>query len=749
MNLRPTQAAILEYTGGKMAISAVPGSGKTFTLTALAVQLLADGRLNPHANQQILIVTFLNASVDNFKASIRKRLEEMGLNPQLGYDVRTLHSLGLEIVRMVNGAERGNELVVLDEAQASRFLIQAIENWQTVYPAQWQALTPEDSPQGQVRWRSTVERTAQAFIRKAKNGRYTPAQILAQLPAPEQAADPNQLFLCLLAGVFANYQAIITRQGALDFNDLIAQAADLAESRPDVQTVLRQRWPFVLEDEAQDSVPLQEVLLNALTGADGNWVRVGDPNQAITTTFTAAHPRYLNAFLDRPDVQSKPLPHSGRCAPKILTAANKLVDWACDHHPVPEVRTYAFRRQHILPTPPGDAQTNPPDSEARLAIKVYGHREDEEIPKIAQLAHLYTQKRPHHTVAILVPTNDVGHKISEQLDALDASYDNLLRGGQREREIAAALYALLSVLANPLDTRFLKEAHQALSQLEHPAARLPEGPNGRFHALLQSVYRPELLLFPTGRDDLLAALPPGVLHPEEQPYLTEFILFLQKLFPLRLLPIDDLVIALSDELFAHPNQATSETDLAIGYQIANVLRRWYDMEPEWRLPQLAEQLADVARGRRHLAVVTADNEGYTPQPGRITLTTQHSAKGLEWDGVFLVGIDAFWIPGDLDAQFQGVDNDLGGDPTAEAVAQLLALMTGDTGSYPGLDPTQTAHVDVICERLRLLYVGITRARRFLHLSRSRKTRSYQKEYDAQPATAIGVLYRYLQDINEQ
>jgi superfamily I DNA/RNA helicase len=56
----------------------------------------------------------------------------------------------------------------------------------------------------------------------------------------------------------------------------------------------------------------------------------------------------------------------------------------------------------------------------------------------------------------------------------------------------------------------------------------------------------------------------------------------------------------------------------------------------------------------------------------------------------------------------------------------------------------TAHIDIISERLRLLYVGITRARRYLHLSRSRATRQYNKERDAEPATVLGVLYRYLQ-----
>lgn len=116
---------------------------------------------------------------------------------------------------------------------------------------------------------------------------------------------------------------------------------------------------------------------------------------------------------------------------------------------------------------------------------------------------------------------------------------------------------------------------------------------------------------------------------------------------------------------------------------------------------------------------------------------------MEWDAVFLVGIDNRWIPSDLDGHFLGVDPVIGGDPAAEASAQLHHLMDGSDRLYPGRTATESAHIEVIAERLRLLYVGITRARRFLHISRSRQVRSGHREYDAQPATVMGTLYRYL------
>ncbi len=748
MQLRPAQAEILNYVNGRLAISAVPGSGKTFTLSLLAAQLIESGSVNANADQQVLIVTYLNSSVDTFKARIRKRLVEMEL-PDRGFDVRTLHSLALEIVRTANsslGDDSGP--AVLDETQSSHFLSLAIDGWIESNAEAWHAFLPDNSPQMRARWRDVTARTAKTFIRTAKNERYAPEQIMQEGREPRHEEDsslpplPPAPLLEMMAGIYGRYQAILTRQAAFDFDDLIWQAVDLLENRVGLAEELRLRWPFVLEDEAQDSVPLQEALIGTLMGEHGNWVRVGDPNQAVTSTFTAAHPRFFNAFSDRADVVSLPLPNSGRSARLILGAANTLLDWVIDKHPVAEVREQTFRRQAILPTPAGDAQPNPPDSEAHIRIKVYKHREDEELPSIARLAVRYTNSRPDHTVAILVPTNQIGQTIADHLDELDANYDNLLRGGSREREIASTMHALLAVLADPLSTKAFATAHAGLHSLGHPAAAgVPEERLEQFHTLLKSIHRPELLLFPWAEDDPARSLPVGVATDEDVAHVERFAAFLQKLFGLRPLPIDDLALALGDELFAWDD--IHEADLSIAYQIATILRQWRDTQPEWRLPELVAELEGVAAGRRKLPIRTATDFGYEPQPGRITLTTQHSAKGLEWDGVFLVGIDGFWVPGTLDAPFLGVHEFLGGDPTAEVVAQLRYLMAGEAGIYNGRSATESAHIDIISERLRLLYVGITRARRFLQLSRSRTTRQYSKERDAEPATVMGVLYKYL------
>ena len=752
MQLRPAQAEILKYENGRLAISAVPGSGKTFTLSLLAAQLIDNGRIDPQAGQQILIVTYLNASVDTFKARIRKRLEEKEL-PDAGYDVRTLHSLALEIVRQANttlGDEVG--LVVTDETQSNHFLAQAVDRWIEDHPGLWLAFLPDQTPQTKARWRDLLQRTAKAFIRTAKNERHRPEHIadkltiaqpeVANLQSPDVEEQVAQSpLLRMLSGIYGRYQTILTRQGVLDFDDLIWQAVDLLEQRADFAAELRQRWPYVLEDEAQDSVPLQEDLVSQLTGENGNWVRVGDPNQAITSTFTAAHPRFFNAFADRPDVISLPLPNSGRSAPLILGAANTLLNWVMDKHPVLEVRQNTFRRQEILPTPPGDAQQNPPDSEAHIQIKVYKHREDQELPETAKRAIRYAQDNPEHTLAILVPTNYLGHMMAEMLDELDADYDNLLRGGTREREIAAAMHAMLALLADPLSTKAMTNAHASLFALGHPAAMMPEENVEQFHTILKSVHQPEMLLYPFAGQAEMDALPIGIATETDTQAMVNFTDLLRRIFELRPLPIDDLALALGDELFAWGD--IHEADLAIAYQIASILRSWRDAQPDYRLPELVADLEGIVAGRRSLPISSPTDFGFEPAAGRITLSTQHSSKGLEWDAVFMIGVDGTWIPSNLDAYFMGDNPQFGGDPTAEAIAQLHFLMAGDAGIYNGRSATESAHIDIISERLRLLYVGITRAKRQLTISRSRATRQYNKDRDAEPATVMGVLYSYL------
>ncbi|HLF26946.1 MAG TPA: UvrD-helicase domain-containing protein [Anaerolineae bacterium] len=127
---RPAQQKILEYLGlgGKMGVSAVPGSGKTVTLSYLAAQLVKE---KIRGDEEVLIVTFANSAVDHFTRRIREFLQpDASARPDAGYRVRTLHGLAHDILRerpTLLGLPEDFDIV--DERVSTQLLEDLVANW--------------------------------------------------------------------------------------------------------------------------------------------------------------------------------------------------------------------------------------------------------------------------------------------------------------------------------------------------------------------------------------------------------------------------------------------------------------------------------------------------------------------------------------------------------------------------------------------------------------------------------------------
>lgn len=732
---REAQREILAYDHGFLAISAVPGSGKTVTLAALAANLLARGLPEGSA---VLVVTYMNSAVNTLSERIRRQMVEADVR-QGRYEVRTLHSLAREIVLEQPGlAGVVPAFPVLDERTSTALLERAVDNWLAGHPDFWDLLLDEDTADARHFWRQRIVDMALAAIEVAKNRRWRPSAIL-----PGIAHRPYPDLLAMAVEIYALYQSYVQASGGLDFDDLVWRAVDLLEDYPDFLERMRARWPYILEDEAQDSVPLQEALLSLLAGPQGNWVRVGDPNQAITSTFTAAHPRYLRAFMERPDVRTITMPETGRCAPRIMALANHLVEWVCQEHPLAEIRERTFRYQMMQPTPPGDPQPNPPDEPKNIAIHVagYARREEEELPQVAGLLQRYIARFPDRTLAVLVPTNEVGYRMAAVLAQRGIPYEELLESSSQARGVAGLLGTLLAFAANPLNREALARSWEILVEREWPPlmAATEGHPTARatIARLLRSVRAVEKLLFPGPEEDPLTALPAGRAAPHDLAALAPFLDLLRRALAAASLPVDQLTLVLAADLFGKP------VDLATAQQIAAFLRNLAEADPALRLPDLAEELERIAAGRRRFAGLGEDDLGFAPKPGRVTVATQHRAKGQEWDLVCLVGIDRFWVPHDLDQAFLGSYEALGGNPTATVQAQLRAAM-GDPGISPDTaEATRQANLETIAERLRLLYVGITRARRHLQISWSQSVEVYGRERSQEGTPVLAELTAFL------
>jgi len=183
-----------------------------------------------------------------------------------------------------------------------------------------------------------------------------------------------------------------------------------------------------------------------------------------------------------------------------------------------------------------------------------------------------------------------------------------------------------------------------------------------------------------------------------------------------LLPIDQLVLTLSQDLFTEP------ADLALSFHLANLLRRASNDHPDWRIPELSNELGSIARNERKFQGFDPEKGGFDPNSHRgvVIITTMHKAKGLEWDRVHLMSLNNYDFP-----SCQPYDSYISEkwfirsrmNLEAETLAQLdLATSKGEYEWYLEGMATNAARNDYVRERLRLFYVAITRAREELILS---------------------------------
>jgi DNA helicase-2/ATP-dependent DNA helicase PcrA len=356
---RPSQQKILDAvlnTRGpvRVGVSAVPGSGKTHILSYLASELVQ--RVDDE--QEVLIVTLVNAAVDNFRRRVDGFVRARGLLPGFNYRVCTLHSLAHEIVQQRPSlVGLSQDFDIVDERTAQLILREVVEGWLATNSAQLEDYllpTVEIQPLLRQHLPELVLSIAQNFIKRAKDYRLAPFELDDLF---RRQSDPLPLAQLGL-DIYREYQNRLARTG-VDFDDLIRLAAQAIDLDPDFLARLRQRWPYILEDEAQDSSQLQQDILEHLTGPGGTWVRVGDPNQAIYETFTTADPKHLRQFIEDEGVVNLPMPESGRSSPGIIGLANHLIDWTMGDHPRLEVQD-ALSLPYIIETPEGDPQPKPP-----------------------------------------------------------------------------------------------------------------------------------------------------------------------------------------------------------------------------------------------------------------------------------------------------------------------------------------------------------------------------------------------------
>jgi DNA helicase-2/ATP-dependent DNA helicase PcrA len=692
-----------------MGISAVPGSGKTFILELLITELIAQRGIPSH---RIGVFTYMRSARANLTNRINQQLRNRGLTVRFT-QAFTLHSLALRVLRAYHSRLNQEDLQILEQYEQDRLISRLVRVWLRGNAHLWEPLLPdEDQPlknrNNRTRFSTSFQAMCQAVIRTAKTYRLAPSAI--------QAAPRG--FLSWAVQIYQTYQAELHRLGKVDYDDLGWCALDLLETNSDILAEVQGWYDYLLEDESQDSSPLQEDLLTLLSQRTGNLVRVGDPNQSIMGTFTTAEPRFFRDFCRHS--QQIALDESSRSAAKILVLANRLVEWVNQDHPLSELQD-ALAPQQIQVASSGPL--NPPDSEAAIQFLTVKGSPQQELAAIAQMAIQAVQERPRHTVAVLVSTNEAGARVLMALQ--EAGFQNaidLLRNNPTQKRVIETLKLITDYFARPASSARLVTVFEALTNwagIPHPSTTF-----ATIKAALQQA-KPEDLLFPA-----LGSQPyflPTEYEGEDWDRTRFLLKTLAEWLRAARAPWSDLLHWIVQTLYHTPE------DLFIGNYLITQLEQVLGDQPAADWQDIANETQSILGSR--LNNLPSEILSFSPAPGSITVTTMHRSKGLEWDEVFLTGLSAYEFPVVFGDRPMGLAFLEETNLQAEALAELKRF----AGSYLSANTaTEQAFLDLAAEKLRLLYVGVTRAKRRLTLSVSSKTPFDQDQKPSRLFTELAV-----------
>lgn len=727
---REEQKEVLEYRSGTMGISAVPGAGKTATLSALAADLVeeitkengADSYSDPE--HEVLIVTYSNAAEMNFSTRIASILSDRGLVPGYGYKVRTLHGMALELLRG-HAQQIGlpEDFAVLDDVEANNLLVQAVALWlrddggKTFDMIADPMLTQDQKDEYKAKfWKNDLAKILGNVISKVKDYHLSPADLREKADLVE---DPfGRSLLEMTCGVYEYYQEMLKNFPGMDFPDLMRNAYLLLTTDKEYLEYLQNHYKYILEDEAQDSTLIQEDVLRLLSGKHGNWVRVGDPNQAINETFTTASPDYLKEFLSKAD-KKVDLKTAGRSQLSIIRQANRLVRYVSEKHKNEECRD-ALTPPYIFPTLAGDAQKNPAEDPSRVVYDINLYTPNDEIDVVCREAVSHVQSHPSETTVILAPTNDIGKLIAERLSDFPVETIEFLKSTSKARSTAMNIAAVLKWLAKPLSSENLKELFcQLYNEKASGDFYLTAEDSTLAVSILLSLEEPETFFYPEDKELFEKMVSEWDLNEILVMTLFRFRYFLSHWLSSRFLPIDQLVLLIAQDLYENPD------DLCCAGQIGFQLLMLNRANPEYTLADLAEKANYIANKSQLVAGLRGIEIEFDPNryPGKIVVTTYHKAKGLEWDQVYAMGVNNFSFPDGMPDQYNRryftgkkyVRERL--DLQEEILYALKTAVYPEKGiAYKKGLGSREAWNNYAKERCRLLYVGITRAKKGLHVT---------------------------------
>ncbi|MTJ07772.1 ATP-dependent helicase [Anabaena sp. UHCC 0204] len=711
--LRPGQTQMADWQGGSLAVSAVPGAGKSTGMAAAAAIAIArqyQDYLNTGNKEykQLIVVTFTRSATANIKFKIRENLKKLSL-PQTGFAVYTLHGLALIIATRypdLSGLQLENTTLITPN-QSHKFIRTAVEQWITHHPEIYlQLLAGQqfDGEETEKLRRQSVLRTevlpdlAYTVIHEAKSSGISPQDLFNW---SEQTQDKYEI-LKVAAGLYEQYQKIMQLQDFIDYDDMILGALKVLQN-PSSRRLEQNKVFAVFEDEAQDSSPLQTDLLEILaSGLDGNkldkstlnLIRVGDPNQAINSTFTPADPIYFREFCE--DCQKKnrlaQMYQAGRSTHIIIDAANFALEWVNNHGSAKTKNGQTpFLNQKIHSLDIGDNQQNP--------------------QPVGQGLELYTPLDIHHTVGLL--SQRVIELFTENPQACAAI---LVRENRQGRWLAANLAEICKEHKIQLYDVGEKERRSHVPQEILSLLQFCDRPHSPDYLKATLDVLVERQLIPTQDINTLASLPEEFLYPSPlAPAQTEIVQKAAHLCRSLLrayleLPYYQIISFLALTL------KYDQSELATADKLAERVNQQIFGNSSIR--EMISVLGEIVSSERFESVEPENVEEQYTKKGQLTIITMHKAKGLDWDYVFLPFLHENLIPGKFWIPPQGK---FLGDFTLSEVARAQIRAGLHKQPLPDIKQAwEESKYLKMAEEYRLLYVAMTRAKQLLWMSAAQK-----------------------------
>jgi DNA helicase-2/ATP-dependent DNA helicase PcrA len=611
--LNPAQREAVEAPGGPVLVLAGPGSGKTRVLTHRVAYLVAVAGVRPW---RVLAVTFTNKAA----REMRQRLADLIGEAALGeLTIGTFHAISARLLRReAAAAGLDRDFVIFDAADQERAVRRVLEQ-----------LNLDD--------KTYRPASLRAAISNAKNELVRPAEWRAKTYWDEVAGR-----------VYARYQQLLSASNALDFDDLLLETASLMRDVPEVRDRYRDRYAHLLVDEFQDTNTAQYAFIKALAAAElpaaaHNVFAVGDEDQSIYRWRGADYRNIMRFRQDFPDARLILLEQNYRSTQVILDAAQAVI------------RRNRQRTDKRLWTEAG----------AGPAITLFeAHDENEEAAFVVNEVERSALKgEPFGHFAVMYRTNAQSRVIEDALVRRRVPYH--LVGATRfyERREVKDVLAYLRLAHNPLDAIALERV------INVPPRGIGPGTWGNLVDWADAAGVPLWVALRSLAGEAVPAGRPPVDTRGKNALVAFYDVLAELLAARDTLNAPDLVSltleASGYSRWLRDGSEEGEERWANVQELRGVAEEFARLPPREGLAAMLESVALVS-----------DVDDLGEAPDRVTLLTLHAAKGLEFDTVFITGIE---------------ENNLPHARSAE-------------------DP------DAMEEERRLFYVGLTRAKHRLFLT---------------------------------